>query len=169
MPFKPPCQTVELISVDQPENRYGKNAAYDMEASGFFATASRFNSSELVQVLKIISDNQANPAEQVSAKQVEEIISARLDIIDSVVQQLIQLSQQQTQQLPPTNLLNEFMQHWHFTVSQQHQLLRLLQRWQARSNEPLNIYQFRLKKNSKAVLQLLERRIDRLPLRFEPS
>lgn len=169
MPFKIPCATAELISVDQPETEYQGDCAYDMEASGFYATACRFNSSELVQVLKIISDNQTNPADQISGKQVEEIISTRLDIIEAVVQQLMKMSQQVAQQLPPTDLLQEFQQHWHFTVSQQHQLLRLLQRWQARSIEPLNVYHYRLEKNSKTVLQLLERRIDRLPFRFEKS
>ncbi len=168
MPFKSPCKTVQLITVDQPESEYQGDFAYDMEASGFYVTACRFNSSELVHVFKVISDNHANPAQQVSAALAEEIISAQLDSVDALIQQLLKLNALlMPQQATPE--IEQFQQHWHFTVSQQHQLNRLLQRWQARSIEPLNIYHYRLEKNSKAVLLLLERRIDKLPLKFEKS
>jgi len=165
MPFKHPCPTVELVSVDQPQTDYDANIAYDMEASGFYDTASRFNSSELVQVVKLISDNHANPAEQVSAELTEQIIDAKLDKIDALIQKLLELEQQQSQQMSPE--IKQFQQHWHFTVSQQHKLQRLLQRWQARSETTINPADFIDAKNSKAMLQALEKKIIALPMRFD--
>ena len=162
MPFKHPCPTVELVSVDQPQTDYDDNIAYDMEAAGFYATTSRFNSSELVQVLKIISDNRDTPADQVSAQQAEQIISANLDCIDELIQHLFALQQQQ--QIPPE--IKQFQQQWRFSVSQQHQLQRLLQRWQARSKTTIKADDFGDKKNSKAVLQALEKQIIALPMSF---
>jgi len=165
MPFKHPCPTVELICVDQPKTDYETDTAYDMEASGFYATACRFNSNELVQVFKVISDNHANPAEQVSAQLTEQIINAKLGKIDELIQQLLKLEQQQRQQIPPE--IKQFQQHWHFTVSQQHKLQRLLQRWQARSETAINPTDFVATKNSKAMLQALEKKIIELPMRFD--
>ncbi len=166
MPFTLPCQTAELISLDQPNNDYGCNSIYDMEAAGFYSTAARFNSSELVQVFKVISDNQANPTEQVSAAQTEAIIAATLETIDSLIKQLHGLNTQMAiQQNPPE--ITDFQQHWHFTVSQQHQLQRLLQRWQARSEKSIDIKQFESIKNSKALIASLEKMIDQLPMSFD--
>ncbi len=162
MPFNHPCPTATLISVDQPQTDYCANTAYDMEASGFYATASRFNSGELVQVFKVISDNHANSAEQVSAQLTEQIIAARLDDIDALIQQLFKLEQQQ--QMSPE--IKQFQQHWHFSVSQQHKLQRLLQRWLARSQTAIKADDFSNKKNSKAVLQALEKQIIALPMSF---
>ncbi len=168
MPFKRPCRSVELITRDQAEEAYDQNAAVDMEAAGFYATAIRFNSSELVQVFKIISDNQTNPAEQVSAAQTEALIDAKLDVIDRLIQQLLQMDQQ-SRQLFGTDLQQQFMQRWHFTVSQQHQLLRLLQRWQAKAMPPVLVENFMDARNSKAVIALIAEQIESAPLRFEDS
>jgi len=166
MPFKLPCQTLELISLDQPNTEYGCNSGYDMEAAGFYSTAIRFNSSELVQVFKVISDNRANPAEQVSAPQAEQLINAQLDNIDVVIKQLFVLNTQMAQQQNKTEI-EAFQQRWHFTVSQQHQLQRLLQRWQARSDSGPDLNQFKTAKNSKAVIASLEKMISNLPMRFD--
>ena len=162
MPFKHPCPTVAL---DQAKTDYQTDTAYDMEASGFYATAIRFNSSELVQVFKVISDNHSNPAKQVSAQQTEQIIDTRLDNIDALVQQLLELAQQQRPQISPE--IEQFQQHWHFTVSQQHKLQRLLQRWQARSETAVKPTDFVDFKNSKAMLQALEKKIIELPMSFD--
>lgn len=165
MPFKAPCQTLELLTLEQPNTKYDCNSAYDMEAAGFYSTAIRFNSSELVQVFKVISDNQANPAEQISATQAEQIITAQLNSIDALIQQLTELAQQQQLQAAPG--IAQFQQQWRFSVSQQHQLQRLLQRWQARCQTEIDPAEFNNCKNSKAVIQALKNRINELPLRFD--
>ena len=163
MPFKTPCQTAALLSLDRPNTDYNCDNVYDMEAAGFYSTAIRFNSSELVQVLKIISDNHTNPAGQVSAAQVEQIITAQLTCIDKLIQQLVELTSQQ-QSAPD---ISQFQQRWHFSVSQQHQLQRLLQRWLAHGENKIDPIELGECKNSKTVIQTLKQRIDKLPLRFD--
>jgi len=166
LPFNPPCETVELISVDRPETDYPGKAAYDMEATGFYATAGRFNSHELVQVLKVISDNPANPAHQVTAEQTEALICARLDSIDALLKQLTQLEAQLAQQEPPVEAMAAFLQHWHFSTTQQHQLQRLLQRWQALSGATPTTSEFEAARNSKQVIAALQEKITALPVTF---
>lgn len=167
LPFTPLCQTAELISVDQVQTNYADNAAYDMEAAGFYATASRFNSTELVHVYKVISDNHNQPAHQVSAKLAEELITDNLTDIDALIKQLNILKQQTAQQQPPLKTMQQFQQRWHFTVSQQHQLQRLLQRWQACTQTSFDIEQFMSEKNSKCVLAEMEKMLGKFPLRFD--
>ena len=164
--FTPPCETAVVISVDQPKTSYIASIACDMEASGFYATASRFNSSELIHVFKVISDNSSHPAQQISNKLVQKIIEERLDILDKFIQHLDELNtllalHKHKPEMEP------FLQRWHFTVVQQHRLQRLLQKWQALTDTALNLEQFYDKKNSKAVLVALEKEIELLPLRFD--
>jgi adenosylhomocysteine nucleosidase len=166
LPFNPPCETVELVSVDQPETDYPGEAAYDMEAAGFYATAGRFNSHELVQVVKVISDNQANPAHQVTVEQTEALISARLDTIDTVLTQLDQLEKQLSQQQPSSEIMEPFLQQWHFSTTQRHQLQRLLQRWEALSGDIPNAAEFKTAHNSKQLIAALKEKIAGLPLTF---
>ena len=66
----------------------------------------------------------------------------------------------------PATGFNEFMQHWRFSMSQQHQLQRLLQQWQARSDTAIDIKKFFESKNSKAVIQQLKQALASLPYRF---
>lgn len=164
--FTPPCRTVTLISVDQPNSNYVADVACDMEASGFYATAARFNSCELVQVFKVISDNRANPVQQVSEKLAQEIICNRLNELDAIIQQLRELDARlAVQQRKPA--IDLFLRQWHFTVAQRHMLLRLSQRWQVLTGMSLDSDQFAGEKNSKAVLSAIENKISALPLRFD--
>ena len=87
-----PCNSTSLITVDHPETAYTQDAAYDMEASAFVATATRFVTSELVHVFKIISDNPRNPAELVSEQRIGELMEVQLDIIQCLVNKLSQFA-----------------------------------------------------------------------------
>ncbi len=51
----------------------------------FFATACRSASSELVQSLKVVSDNQDQTAETVNAKQASELVAAHVDMIKATL------------------------------------------------------------------------------------
>jgi hypothetical protein len=63
-----------------------------MEAAAFYETAIRFSSSELIQCIKIISDNKSNPTEQIKAAQVSHWIQDALPVIEEYAQQLSQLA-----------------------------------------------------------------------------
>ena len=66
-----------LITVSTPETAYGEDAAYDMEAAGFFASASRLAPADLIAVYKIVSDNPEHPLAGLDLRQVPDLISAR--------------------------------------------------------------------------------------------
>jgi adenosylhomocysteine nucleosidase len=73
------CQTLDLPSTD-----YHPDRVYDMEASSFFDTATRFSPAELVQCVKIVSDN---PSHQTGRNK------ARIgELIQQHINQLAQLA-----------------------------------------------------------------------------
>ncbi len=129
--FKSPCPSAEVVTVDRVERRFDSPGAFDMEASGFFAAASRFATAEVVHALKIISDNRASGTENVSEEGVEELIEGRLDVVEAIRGALEDL-------LVELNILEADPPHFRelrgafrFTRSEEHRLRRVLQRLSA--------------------------------------
>ena len=100
--FHAPCLTAELKTLDKPSTNYVDHM-FDLEAAGFYATASRFASSELIHSLKIISDNAEHPTEKLEEKFVEQLITKQIPIIDMLVNEIRTLSTEleAIQQSPP--------------------------------------------------------------------
>jgi len=90
--FDPPVPTAEVITVDTPEETFAEPALYDMEAAGFFATASRFSRVELIHVLKVISDTRESPVERLTPAIVSGLIEQRLDAATEVLVEARKLS-----------------------------------------------------------------------------
>jgi hypothetical protein len=126
-----PCPTSSVITVEHPETTYADDAAYDMEASVFVATAGRFVTSELVQIFKIISDNPQNPVESVTEKRISEWVENQLDTIRQLLEQLSDLATeyQRIHSLPPA--FNELSALVRLSVSQRIQLESVCRRYYA--------------------------------------
>jgi adenosylhomocysteine nucleosidase len=155
--------TENLRTVDLPEDNYPKDAVYDMEASGFYPVACRFSSSELVQCLKIISDNRAQPAIAVTAKLCSQLVTDRLADIEQLANALSGLAGEYNRWHAPHPELAQLAARWHFSVSQQHQLQQLGRRWQALAGEESIMLDELQKKNSATeVLQSLRQHLDTL-------
>jgi adenosylhomocysteine nucleosidase len=83
--FDPPCTTSELITVDQPEDRYPEPCAYDMEASGFFQAARNYAPADRVHCLKVVSDTPETPHRHISGKMIGELITDHLNLTDELI------------------------------------------------------------------------------------
>lgn len=116
--------TTLLYTVDKPEKDFVRPGAYDMEASGFYAAAVRFSTSELVQCLKVVSDGPGDGV--VSPELATQVISDNMNAVDTLAKVMMELSLEghvvAEDPLP-------MLQRYHFTVTQQHQLRRLLAQW----------------------------------------
>lgn len=123
--------TGRLLTVDSPENDYNVDALYDMEAAGFYPAACRFSSSELVQCFKVVSDNRQHANTKITAKHCEQLIAGQLKTIDNLVETLADMQKRYSSWHAPHPDLEHLVEQWHFTVSQHHQLARLLKRWTA--------------------------------------
>jgi adenosylhomocysteine nucleosidase len=152
--------TENLYTVDCPENDYAAAGLYEMEASGFFPVASRFSSGELVQCFKVISDNRTQASTAVTAKLCTQLISARLADIEQLVNALSGMADEYARWHAPHPGLEQVMAHWHFTVSQQHQLARLARRWKVlTTDQPLWLEQLEKIRSAADALQCLEQHL----------
>lgn len=89
-----PCDTVTLETLDKPNFDYSRDCAFDMEASGFYATAIRFSSPDRVQCLKVISDNQDSPGPGIDAATVRCLIGGNLTMLETLIEGLSTLASQ---------------------------------------------------------------------------
>lgn len=161
------CDSTTLTTVDRAETDYRDNTMVDMEASGFYAAASRFQSSELIHALKIISDNRYYSSDNITETSATALIADNIGTIDKTISELQQLSAQleKIEQLPAETIT--FIERWHFTTYQKNELNRLLRRWHALTpHSPPEVYPFDDCSNSKAVLAAIKRHLDAQPINF---
>ncbi|HIA58864.1 MAG TPA: hypothetical protein EYO00_03080 [Gammaproteobacteria bacterium] len=123
--------TGDVISVDTPELNYPENAAYEMEASGFYASAMGLVSAELAQVYKIISDNPFNSVANIDASFVTDCLSGQIDQIQRLVSGLQELAGAYNNAYKPPAVLVQLESKLNPSVTQRLQLKRLVQRYHA--------------------------------------
>ena len=86
-------ETVHCKTLSRPSTDYQPEQIYDMEASAFFDTATRFSSAEMVHCLKIISDNSFQQTGRDKAR-ISELIHLHIAKIASFAKSLIELNNQ---------------------------------------------------------------------------
>ena len=126
--YRPSCSSAEVTTVARPETEYVQDTLYDMEASGFYPTAQRFSTSEQIQCLKIVSDNDSVSRKQINPKQASLLVYANIEAIENTADQLSQIAQSILLSPPPQ--FTEFLQRWHFTDHQKLRLQQCLRRWE---------------------------------------
>ena len=131
----PDLEGVEVRTVDRPEVDFDSNAAYDMEAYGFVATALRFSTSELVQSIKIVSDNRETMAAAWTAAAVRDLVESRVDLVARAADRFREFANDleplRREQQDSLALVEAYGRRVHFTTSEARRLRRLLQRWSA--------------------------------------
>ena len=89
--WKTKIQKIPLITVGFPKIRYTTNFIYDMEASGFFKTARKYVGPEMVQSIKIISDNKDSSILNISSKKIEDWVLSKTVIINKLVNEFLKI------------------------------------------------------------------------------
>lgn len=163
--FEPPCPTAGLLTLDKPSANYAENM-FDMEATGFYATASRFATSELIHVLKIISDNEEHPAFKLNESFVEGLIGNHVETIGFLLDELrpLSLELEAIQKIP--EYYPQFIERWHFTRYERGTLAQLLNRWSILCPDRDPMEQIETIHHGKEVLAILSRQLETLPIRL---
>jgi hypothetical protein len=125
--------------VDRRESEFDSNAAYDMEAYGFVAAALRFSTAELVQSIKVVSDNRESTFAAWTAGAVRELVESRVEAVAGAVERFREIARDleplRRELLESRGLLSAYRSRTHFTSSESRRLRRLLQRWAALAPE----------------------------------
>ena len=159
-----------VITVDHPEHEYSEGDAYDMEAAGFYPAACRCSTAELVQSLKVISDNPDVSVETLNPKRVEQLLGDRIDEIAGFMEELQTLAKTAEAMKFKPKVLEELHKKWHFSVTQRHRLQRLLQRWSILSAGERKLEDLLVQcRNASEVLNTLDHHLEAVPVRFPLS
>jgi len=158
--FTPPCPTANIRTVSRPQPVYDREHLCDMEASAFYETAVRFSTGELIHCLKVISDNELSPAENIQPKQVEALIAAHVATTETLLKELSRLAALIT--APEPDRFEQLIQRYHFTASEQGQLKNRLSRWAVLTNNTIPELDESQLHKAKDVLSWLDRQINKL-------
>lgn len=150
-----------VCTVDVPETEYPDPYVYDMEASGFYATALRFSTGELIQVYKIISDNRSDGVDTVGGHWIRDSVTRQLPAIEAAVAALSTLAAEVEATRPKLAEFDHIISRWHFSVAQQHRLRSLLRRWEVLSGDaPLLDAELNRCPSAKSLLAEIAARLD---------
>jgi len=146
--FKQALPGRTVSSVDLPDTNYTNTEVFDMEAHAFCKTARRYLTAECVQSLKVISDNPETPllAEnsdeptfKLNKQFVTDLIEPNIPQISNYAAELVELARtlpaksqvaiSADSDMPSSELIQYFVQHMHFTESQQKMLENVLNRY----------------------------------------
>ena len=123
--FNPPCECIDLITLEEPSTEY-QSCLYDMEASGFFIAATQYGTLELIHSVKIISDNEKKPISGINKNNVNYIIRNNINTINTIINELRLLSSEIESTRKQPKDYDNFLKKWHFSQTEQYQLLNLL-------------------------------------------
>lgn len=106
---------------------YPNGALVDMEGAAFFYWATRFGPAELVQSIKVISDNRENSANDLNTKKITQLIAPNVPIITQFADGLLGLAQRGSWQNAEKISLQQLSKRIRMTESQRVQLNEMLQ------------------------------------------
>lgn len=126
--IKSPLSSSAIVTVDKVTTDYTADTLHEMEASGFYATAQRFSTSELIQCVKIVSDNKNNPVQLIDAKFASALIAGNIEPLAEYIRCLEALANNLD---APASMENyhRITSQYQFSTTQKLQLQRLLQRY----------------------------------------
>ncbi|MCK5668261.1 MAG: hypothetical protein KAI15_04195 [Gammaproteobacteria bacterium] len=168
--FSPHCQSMEILSCDEPvtdhESAILSGSVFEMEAAGFYATACRFATIELIHVVKIISDNQQHPANKISASFVDNLVKNKLSGIEQIIKSLCALAKDLETSNEVPNYYHQIIEQWRFTHAERNLLKSCLNRWQVLcpDENPMNELNGSLR--GKDVIHQITKQLDTIPICF---
>ena len=158
-----PLKTSALETIDKPSGHYPPNTAFDMEAAGFYAIAIRYIPAELIQVVKVVSDNPDNPLQDITKQLVSGLIKNAMDEIDLAIKSLTTLAKIQYDDSAVMVLQKKCEDKFRFRLNQINNFHSLLIRYSSLYGElpefsalENEANQSQPKLASKAIIHLLE-------------
>ena len=115
-----------LQTIDAPEKDYPKPIGYDMEAHAICSIAYKSVTRELVQIMKVVSDNPSSPLAEFDPKLATDLLFENLSNVEEISEKLEELEREITMDPDILAILAEMKAKFHFTATQTHQLEKLL-------------------------------------------
>jgi adenosylhomocysteine nucleosidase len=160
--------TASMLTVEKVEEEYSPPWIYETQAAGFFPTASRFSTVELVHCFKVISDNpDATLSRRMSSSFIQSLIEQNLRPLQELARGLAGLARELETLASDPPGYSGLLSRWQLTVVEQRRLRRLLQRLAVLA--PGELYggaELGAAREAREVLQILEARLSEIPIRL---
>jgi len=154
----------EVLTHDQPVLDYPDRQYCDMEASAFMAAASRVAPLDLVQVVKVVSDNREHGPQAVHAPLIERLVEAQLGAFDDWIERW-QACVGALPQARADAVRDELLARWRYTHAERTQLTQLCARWRLLGTPQVSA-ELAACRDAQALLACLRAIVDALPLRL---
>jgi len=158
----------EVRTVDRPVlSGIEGSSLVDMEASGFMAAASKLNTLEFCQCIKVVSDDPDHSVHEIDRSRVEALCEKALDESLPFLEELTSLCGERAARRRAPVGFQEWTERVRFTVSQGHQLRKLLQKFEilGESQRSLDLLSERRSEPAKACLQSLREELELVRMR----
>jgi len=168
----PELEPIEVRTVDRPEIDFDSDAAYDMEAYGFVSVALRFSTSELVQSIKVVSDNRETTTAVSTAAAVRDLVESCASVVAQAADRFREIADDlaplRREQADSLALVQAYGERVHFTISEARRLRRLFRRWAALEPEAQLRPENTEGATASEILDHLERRLHALAREERP-
>ena len=168
--FSPPCQSMEILSSDKPVTDYESSVPsepiFEMEAAGFYATACRFATSELIHVVKIISDNRQYPVNKISESIVDNLVKNKLSTIEQILESLNLLAKDLENSNEAPNYYDQIIKQWRFTRAERNLLRTCLNRWHVLCPDENPMEELEGIVRSKDIIHQITHKLDQVTICF---
>lgn len=121
-----PIAKTFLKTCNEPSVEYKKDTAYDMEGSAFFKAAYRYSVSELVQSIKIISDNPEQPVSRFDKSLAQSLISQNMNTISNFAVEMMQIASEISPSPLNEKIWKEIKQTFSISETQSHQIKKAI-------------------------------------------
>ena len=174
-PQLPPTNAVnsidhcEVVTVAQPCTNYKTDCVYDMEAAAIFQVGVRHTDLSRIHSVKVISDNPSHPMDEFSVKNVTPWMCNTLPTVEALIQWL---ATEKTSTVVDNfrhqvlTLSTHITDVCHHSVTETHQLRRLLERYLALHGRLPGIENLGQLDSSKQVLKNLETELLSYPVNY---
>lgn len=122
-----PLSGSACLTLSRPSEDYRRDTLFDMEASGFMHSALRFSSAELVQGLKVVSDNRKQQTGK-DRQRISELIQRHIESIHRQAEALQELDRELAALEPAADSWQQVLLLAHFSQTQKSRL-RILWRY----------------------------------------
>ncbi len=127
-----------VSTVDQPCGNYPTDSSLvEMEASGFYSTATKSQTIEFCQCLKVVSDDPAHPITAISKESVSTLCAEALTSVEPWLSAFLDSIRAVDAVISDPPEMSSLLSTLHFSSTREHQLRRLLQLWRAKFDDNL--------------------------------
>jgi len=163
----PDLQCTEVLTLDRISDQYRTDTVFDMEAAGVMSAATAYLSTDAIQCVKVISDNPDSPVQSFSKQVAIEHMQHTVPPVLEMLRWYEQMENSSARQSEISSLARQITVEVRHTMSESHQLTRLLHRYNSLTNNKLDVQQLQTLKSATAVRQYLEKQLSDVPLTYE--